>query len=653
MRAILLLLSILFFNLPVFAEEAIKTTIERRINAEIPPVSIKGVKSKDIKISVEIKNGDKWELDRDYKKSLLVKGIKDLATQEELKETKELKNGEITLSNITITDNISVSVKDDNSIKTKNIEVFFINGIFSIMPPVIAIILAFLTQNVILSLFSGIIFGLFFIYQYNILSALIHFFDKYLIEALVDKSHMSILLFCLILGGIIKLIGASGGVEGIVNIITKYANTRKLGIFSTWLMGLIIFFDDYASALLVGNTMRPYTDSLKISREKLSYLVDTMAAPVSCMAIISTWIGFQLGQIDIGMQGTDIKNFSAYSIFLYSLPYNFYCIFTIIFALLVSILGKDFGSMLKAEVRAIHEGKVFSDKAKISIKEPENNIEISPKAINAIIPIFSIIFITAYGILYTGTESLGLSFSDINLNNLKDIMAASSTSKVLLWSGALGLVFSITSIVATKTMGLVKAVDTWVAGASSMTFAVMILTQAWVLASVCSNLGTNYYIINAIGDSLPLAILPMIVFLVSSIISFATGTSYGTMGIFFPLVVPLVSSLLKAKGLEVVTDNGYNEVFLAVIGAVFSGALFGDHCSPISDTTTMSAISTDCDMLDHFKTQLTYGITVLIISAICGFLAIGLGLSPILALILGVVTIFIILNFFGKKAENL
>ena len=630
-----------------FAEEK-ELNEERRIKTELPSVSIKGVKTKSIKIIVEVKKAGKWEIDRSYNDKVEILGIKNLDSKDISNSffTKPLVEGKISLSNIEIISD-SVIVKSSSGISNTS-DIFFINGFFSLMPPIIAIVLAFLTHSVTISIFSGIIFGLFFVYHYNILSAIIHFFDKFMLDAITDKSHASIIIFCLTLGGIIKLIGSSGGVEGIVNIVTKYASTRKSGLFSTWFMGLLIFFDDYASALLVGNTMRPYTDSLKISREKLSYLVDTMAAPVSCMAVISTWIGFQLGQIEIAMAGTSVKEFSAYNIFLASLPYNFYCIFSIIFPLILIFLERDFGSMVVAEKRALIEGKVYSEKSK-NLIEDNNTNNIKPQALNAIVPILSIILITAYGILYTGTESLGLTFSEITFSNLKSVMAASSTSKVLLWSGILGLLFSITSITLTKTMKITEAVDVFIKGASSMFFAIVILCQAWVLASVCSELGTNYYLINLIGDGISLSFLPLIVFLVASIISFATGTSYGTMGILFPLVAPLTASLLASNGLEVVSSGNYNNIFLGVIGAVFSGALFGDHCSPISDTTTMSSLSTGCDMLEHFSTQLVYGIFVLIVSALTGFITIGFGINPFIYILFGIISMIIFTYFFGKK----
>lgn len=632
------LLCLMFSLSFIFSVDIAKADEERRFNIEVPSVNIKGVKSKDIKIYAEIKKDKTWELDSNFNEKVFISGIENISEI-------EIKNGEVVLSKTIITED-KISIKDSKGTNSSQ-DVFFISGFFSLLPPIIAIILAFFTHNVLVSIFSGILTGLIFIYQYNPLAALIHFFDKYMLETLLDKSHVSIILFCLALGGIIRLISNSGGVEGIVGIVTKYANSRKKGQFATWFMGLLIFFDDYASALLVGNTMRPYTDSLKISREKLSYLVDVMAAPVSCMAIISTWIGFQLGQIETAMQGTNIKNFSAYDIFFSSLPYNFYCIFAIIFSLMIVLTGRDFGLMYKAEKRAVEEGKLYSDKASAMIESSSEKYP--PKPLNAIIPILSIILVTGYGILYTGINNLGINFSDISFSNLREIMAASSTSKVLLWSGIIGIVLSIFTITFSKVMSFNKAVDTWVSGASSMLFAVMILCQAWTLASVCSDLNTNAYLINLIGSSIPLWILPSIVFLVSSVISFATGTSYGTMGILFPLVTPLAVSLLNNAHLDVIIGSGYNPIFLGVIGAVFAGALFGDHCSPISDTTTMSALSTGSDLIDHFSSQLIYGLVVLAISVLSGFLLIGFGINPLIAIFIGIIVMFMIIKLFGKK----
>jgi Na+/H+ antiporter NhaC len=625
---------------------------ERRFTLESPGLAIQGVRSSKLVILAEEKTPDGWKVDKSYSGVPKIDGIVSLDRDKTIKPV--IEQGTISISNVAFTNNI-IKIKDSNWANSES-SVFFIPGILSILPPLIAIVLSMIFRNVLIALFSGIWFGVTIINQYNPFSAFLRSFDKYILEALADKSHASIILFSIGLGGMIGIIIASGGIKAIVNFLIRYANTIKKGQFTTWLLGILIFFDDYASALLVGHMMRPYSDKLRISREKLSFIVDSTAAPIAGMAVISTWVSFEMGQIDGSMSLLGNVKYNAYDLLISSLPYNFYCIFLIIFVLMIALTGRDFGPMLKAERRALNEGKVIADGSTPmfddSLNPDVHNPEKEPNALNAIVPILSVILITVIGIIYTGLEKLGIDFSSLNSANLRDVIGASSTNRVLLWAVFGSSLIAGIMVIATNALTLEKVVNSWVSGVKSIIFALLILTLAWTLAAVCNDLNTKYYIISAIGNTIPLWIFPTVVFILASITSFATGTSYGTMGILFPLVIPLIFTLIGDTGTAAVDGTNYHPVFLAIIGSVIAGAIFGDHTSPISDTTVMSAMSTGSDLIDHVRTQLVYGIFINIFAILIGFLPTSFGISPWICLIAGIPLLYIALMVFGKRVDT-
>ena len=254
-----------------------------------------------------------------------------------------------------LTGNLTVSTKELGKIKS---EIRIIPGWLSLVPPLLAILLALIFRQVIIALLIGIFSGAIFINDYNPLIGLLKVIDTYIINALTDVSHIQIIVFTLLFGGVVGLISKSGGTKGISDLITKFAKTRKSGLLSTWLMGIAIFFDDYANTLIVGNLMRPITDKLRISREKLSFIVDATAAPVASIFIISSWIGFEVGLIHDGLN-VIASNENAYDVFIQTIPYRFYPILMLVFVFMIAYFKRDFGPMYKAEKRAVEEGKVF------------------------------------------------------------------------------------------------------------------------------------------------------------------------------------------------------------------------------------------------------------------------------------------------------
>ena len=519
-------------------------------------------------------------------------------------------------------------------------------GWFSIVPPLLAILLALLFRQVIVALFAGIYIGLLFIYDFNPFTALLRLIDTNLFNVLIDPDHMYIILFTLLIGGVVGVISKNGGTIGLANKITRFAKRPRSGMISSWLMGLVIFFDDYANSLIIGNMMRPITDKLKISREKLAYIVDSTAAPIACLVIISTWIGYELGLIGEGLKSIG-SNQNPYEIFLHSLPYRFYPIAAIVFVFLTSYTGRDFGPMYKAEVNCRKNGLTEEEngsKSKIDVKD-KLLLKYS-KWYNGAVPVLIILFGTIAGLIYTGISSLNE--NGINSYGIQEIIKYSDSYKALLWSSLIAGIIAIFLSVSQKILKLEAAIKSWQSGLQSMLVAVIILVLAWGISAITKELKTADYIISILSDSVSARFLPTIVFIAAACISFATGTSWGTMAIVTPIVIPMAHTISGMDGLNTVDSE---LILIAVVSSVLAGAVWGDHCSPIADTTILSSMSSKCDHIAHVKTQLPYAILVGITVLVLGILPSSFGLSPYISIVLIVLVLLGILRFIGKKVD--
>jgi len=535
-----------------------------------------------------------------------------------------------------------------SGIEREETTVNVISGILSIIPPLLAIALALIFRQVVISLILGIYSGAFFIYGFDPLAAFLRLIDKYIIEAVSDVSHTQIIVFTLLFGGVIGLISRSGGTTGIANSLSKFAKTRKSGMIATWLSGLIIFFDDYANALVVGNLMRPITDKLKISREKLSFIVDATSAPVASIFIVSSWIGYEVGLIQDGLTAIG-SPLNAYSVFLDSIIFRFYPIAMLVFIFILAITNRDFGSMLKAERRALKEGKVsassfsrseFNDKSELFGNEDK------AKWYNGVVPILLLVLITIFGLIFTGVDSLRE--KGISDYGIRDIISNSNSYLALLWGSFSACVVAALMIVVQKILTISQAIDAWFAGIRSMLLAVLILTLAWSIGAVTTEIRTADYIISLISNSIDPRFLPVIVFAVCGLTSFATGTSWGTMAIMFPIVIPLSAAV---TGMNNYSPADTHLILIGVVSSVLAGAVWGDHCSPISDTTILSSMASGCDHIDHVRTQLTYAITVGIVTMLVGDILTAFGLSPIIALLIIISILVGIIYLWGKRVE--
>jgi Na+/H+ antiporter NhaC len=536
-------------------------------------------------------------------------------------------------------------------------------GIFTLIPPLIAIILAFITKNVVLSLFIGVFSGAFLLNLngLNIFSGVFYGFLRVIEEilgSLADPWNAGIILQCLAIGGMIALITKMGGAKAIAESLSKKAKTKTSAQLITWFLGICVFFDDYANSLIVGPIMRPITDKMKISREKLSFIVDATAAPIAGIALISTWVGYELGLIKDGFESIDAfqgVTIKPYNIFIETIPYRFYNILILVFIVCTAVMLREFGPMLTAERRARETGKVLRDGAKPMISDESTDLQpvegINLKVSNALVPILVLVVGAFAGFYYNGYVAISggedtalielLRANPSSFGAIRECFGASDAAIVLFQAALLSGIVAMIMGVSQKIFTVSEAIDTWVSGMKSLLITGVILLLAWSLSGVIKELGTAVYLVEKVlAINFPAFLLPSLIFILGSIISFATGTSYGTMGILMPLTIPLAYAL----------DPTHSFVVVA-ISAVLTGAIFGDHCSPISDTTILSSMGAAADHLDHVKTQLYYALVVAGVAVIFGYIPAGLGMPVWLVLPIDIVIIGLIVRFVGKKVE--
>ncbi|MBE9467537.1 MAG: Na+/H+ antiporter NhaC family protein [Bacteroidetes bacterium] len=522
----------------------------------------------------------------------------------------------------------------------------------SILPPLIAIFIALLFKEVVTALFLGILVGTTTIYLYQDASFVVAFFkgmfsiaDTYVIEAMSDKGHLSIIVFSMLIGATVNIITRNGGMNGIVNILLKYVKNARSGQLITWFLGLAIFFDDYANTLVVGNTMRPITDRMKISREKLSYIVDATAAPVAALALVTTWIGIELSYIQDGISSIGIND-SAYGVFISSLNTRFYPIYTIIFMFILIVTKKDFGPMLKAErkARKIDLSQIAHEKQKNKI------VKYNSKWFNAAIPVLIIILGTLVGLLYTGWDSNIWSDGSIGFSSkLSTFIGHSNSYLALLWASLSGVIVAIALSMGQKILNLRECIESLITGFKTMFNAILILILAWSLAQITKDLHTADFLTQSlVYAKISPYFLPTMTFILSAIIAFSTGSSWGTMAILYPLILPASWLICKNFGFD------YNEsiaIFYNVVSSILAGSVLGDHCSPISDTTILSSLASSCNHIEHVRTQLPYALTVGAVSIVFGTLPSAYGISSLILFPLGITVLYLVIKFVGKKVE--
>ena len=497
-------------------------------------------------------------------------------------------------------------------------------GWVSILPPLLAIGLALLFRHVLVALFLGVWLGALLLADLSPIASFARLLDTHLVGAMADRGHASIVLFSLLLGGMLGLMTQSGGAKGLAAWASTDTRSRRRGQLTTWFLGLLVFFDDYANSLLVGASMRPVTDRLRISREKLAFIVDATAAPVASLALISSWIGVEVGYIADQFEHLGIER-DAYLTFIETIPFRFYPILMLLFVFWVGFRGRDFGPMRRAEERALTQGLVSRPGAQPASDFHDEAVpdDVEGRAMNAVVPVVVVVVVAALGIYFDGRAKAleaGLQSS------LRAIVGEASSSAAILWATGAGCLSALALSVWSGALSFGKSIDAWMGGMKSMLYAVVILVLAWALGGVCRDLDTAGFLIGAVGDWMSSVWIPASVFVLAALVSFATGTSWGTMAILFPLVVPLAHRIAP----------GQETILLGTVSSILAGAVWGDHCSPISDTTVLSSMATSCDHMDHVRTQLPYALFIGGVSLSCAELPVAAGwYGPWVGLLVG------------------
>lgn len=531
---------------------------------------------------------------------------------------------------------------------------------WSLLPPLMAILVAMISGRLILGLSLAILSGGFLsligsvpLYQLPF-SATYKALVTYLWAPLESSFQLYILAFTAGLIGMVRVTTLSGGNKGIADLLAAKAAGARSTRLAAFFMGLAIFFDDYANTIVVGSTLRPIADRFKVSREKLAYIVDSTAAPIAGVALISTWIGYEVSLFQDLMDELH-TGISGYQLFFNALPMRFYCLLTLAFVFFSSFLQRDFGTMLKAEQRAFSTGQVIREGATPMTGRAQDEIKPADgvQAVwwAAIIPVVVVIVAVIGGMAYdtAQNESVLAARASAGIFSSEYWTATFSnadTARVLFVASILGSVIAILIAITRRNshnnktvITVADAISTWAKGIAGVWYAIAILILAWAIKEVCTDVGTSTYLTAALSPFISPVLLPLLIFLLASMVAFSIGTSWTTMAILIPTVVPLAHAL-----------GGLPLTILAA-AAVLDGAIFGDHCSPISDTTVMSSIASSCDHIDHVKTQLPYALTTMSLAGLFGYLGTASLYPGWLGLLLGLVAIPAILLTIGKNPE--
>lgn len=485
---------------------------------------------------------------------------------------------------------------------------------WALIPPLVAIVLALITKEVYSSLFIGIITGGLLYSGYAFEGTIDHVYTDGLIVSLTDSYNVGILIFLVILGIIVCLMNRAGGSAAFGEWASKHIKTRVGAQLATIFLGILIFIDDYFNCLTVGSVMRPVTDKHKVSRAKLSYLIDSTAAPICIIAPVSSWAAAVSGFVPGDANGI--------ALFIKTIPYNFYAILTIVMMIALAISGTDFGPMAIHENNAKDNDDLFTTPERPYTDSNNEKVSSKGKVVDLVIPVIALVICCVIGMIYTGGFFSGESFIDAFAN--------SDASVGLVYGSFFGLIITLVLYLVRRVLSFKDCMECIPEGFKAMVAPILILTFAWTLKEMTGSLGAKEYVAGLVESraSEYLFILPFVVFLVAVFLSFATGTSWGTFGILIPIVVNLF------------VDRDPQMMIIAM-SACMAGAVCGDHCSPISDTTIMSSAGAQCNHLNHVSTQIPYALTCAIISGLCYFVA-GFMRNPVLPLLIGAVILGLI-----------
>lgn len=526
-------------------------------------------------------------------------------------------------------------------------------GFLTLIPTLLAVLLAFITNNVVFSLLIGFLSGVLLVTLsscidlINIPLTFISETYRSLKTVVTSQENLKIIILCFVVGGMVEVVKSSGGFEALAIKLTKRVNTpRKANLIGS-LLGCLIFFDDYANALIVGPIMKPITDRVKISREKLSYIVDSTAAPVTGISIISSWVAVEVSAIEQGLTMVGI-NENGFTYFLRSVPFCFYCIFALTFIFLNAITGREYGPMLKAETRARNGEPISQISKKIEGKKYRDITDkFSQRIFTAISSILLLVLIAVLGFYFEGKRKALLigslqSNAAVTLDNVIKCISLADTMKWIIISALVAAIVSIIFGCLFKLFTFNEAIKSWLLGAKKLISTIILLILAWCLADCVSRIGTTYYVVELISNNVTWYLVPLLIFICCCVVSFASG-SYGCLFVVMPLAIPLAYRIISMGVVK--NDEIY---LLTCIGSVMAGSIFGDHCSPITDCTILSALGCGCDTMEHVHTQMPYALTVGAIS-ILSIVLTSLNINLIIVFILAISLELLILFIIGKK----
>ena len=490
----------------------------------------------------------------------------------------------------------------------------FYNTFWALLPPIVAIALALITKEVYSSLFIGIVVGGLLYANFGFEGTIRHVFLDGIVASVSDTYNMGILIFLVILGAMVCLMNRAGGSAAFGRWAQTHIKSRVGAQLATIILGCLIFIDDYFNCLTVGSVMRPVTDKHRISRAKLSYLIDATAAPVCIIAPISSWAAAVAGFAEDG-QGLNL--------FIRAIPFNYYALLTILMMVGISLLKIDYGPMARYERNAMESGDLFSGKNPYDTMEVEEDVS-HGRVMDLVLPIVLLILCCVTGMLYSGGFFDGVGFVEA--------FSASDASVGLLLGSAFALVFSLIYFGLRRSMSFSSMMSCIPEGFKAMVPAILILSFAWTLKAMTDSLGAKYFVRDFVysNASQVQMFLPAIVFLIGCLLAFATGTSWGTFG----MLIPIVQSVFPMD----------NPLSVVCISACMAGAVCGDHCSPISDTTIMASAGAQCDHVNHVSTQLPYAITVAAVSFVSYVIA---GFLPKAWIALPIAIVLMLLTLFG------
>ena len=498
----------------------------------------------------------------------------------------------------------------------------FYNTFWSLIPPIIAIALALITKEVYSSLFLGILVGGLLYSSFAFEATILHVFNDGIVASVTDSYNMGILIFLIILGSMVCLMNKAGGSAAFGRWAKHNIKSRAGVQLATIVLGCLIFIDDYFNCLTVGSVMRPVTDKQNVSRAKLAYLIDATAAPICIIAPISSWAAAVASFAEDG-QGLNL--------FIKAIPYNFYALLTVVMMVGMVLMGVEFGTMARYEKNAVENGDLFSGSNPYAMLDEEND-ESKGIVLDLVLPILVLVVACVIGMIYSGGFFSG--------ENFVDAFSNSDASVGLMLGSAFGLIFAFIYYLVRRSMSFKEMMGCIPEGFKAMVPAIMILTFAWSLKGMTDSLGAKFFVRDFVRTASGIQVLlPVIVFVVGCLLAFATGTSWGTFGILIPIVQNVFSM-----------DN---PLAIICISACMAGAVCGDHCSPISDTTIMASAGAQCDHVNHVSTQLPYAISCAVITGvtylIAGVLAFA-GAPGLIALPIGVALMIGFLFLMKKRS---